>query len=874
MLRVISDSWTVAQTNDKLDFIKESGFEAFALNVMKLDIFQRQSRLSEEQLSQIPLKNLWMTRDELDYLADVDASTPNILRQIEANGKQTYLVNSLSGLGRFQMLEPPPVTGTTVVPYTGGGLPYRASPYDVSVAAIMTKQIGDAHALPGSSKYITRQLSPGSELWKHTANVPKQKPTESTAGEPKQGETQPTADPQTQPQEPSSSVPIPTVATALTCAAKHDMDFIDYHRLSSTTGLSSAFDKHTVSTVSEVVKHRKRSNDVINKLVETSTNRIKEQEERLNELLERLDKRTQELMEQAEEEERMKKKQQEEEEEEEEEARRKKKETPEFKEPEADGIDWQDVKERMSREIESALTHASEVIGEATAKFRADMSNAINVAATMFNRVDRAIRDRGYKIGQWIGQSPEKMTDFLIEQSQREVFAGFASESADYNFHRNLPPGLDEGVAVWSAFLFARNTDSATDTAASLLMSGGGSTELDWSMGAVKDAWSSTFGSAASTASSVQSTVMGGLADISESASFIPDPDESRRSSAKAVDKTVREVGAYVSSIPDPDETRRASAKAIDALVRDAAAVYQAARADALSRARAGFALATRGRAVDRRSGIMPLFTWSEGGSDLVDPQDNIPEPPKTGLPHNQRDLHSLLVDNAKALVIYVNQPADLQPQQKPSSGHLFQDQGKVDLVDDDEPEPNINQRPPRVDNSKALVLYEGQSTGTLVKPPIPEDPKPTKPPSDDPDPEPEPEPEPEDDDPKPRHAGRKRQGRWIISGGKRYKDEKTDVEKKRLLSLRPFLASAGTSIFDEQDDPASTELKMRNLEMGMTPHNPLGVLDNRLALSQLAQDGVRYTDLDPVTTNQYFTGGSLCDGDRLYGTKRNVFSS
>lgn len=108
----------------------------------------------------------------------------------------------------------------------------------------------------------------------------------------------------------------------------------------------------------------------------------------------------------------------------------------------------------------------------------------------------------------------------------------------------------------------------------------------------------------------------------------------------------------------------------------------------------------------------------------------------------------------------------------------------------------------------------------------------------------------------------------------KRKREDYIETERDRILSLRGFLPTAGTSIFDEQDEPLTNELKMRNLEMGMTPHDPLGVMDNRIALSNYIQDGFRYSNLDPVTTNQYFTGGSMCDGDRLYGTKRDVLLS
>lgn len=103
--------------------------------------------------------------------------------------------------------------------------------------------------------------------------------------------------------------------------------------------------------------------------------------------------------------------------------------------------------------------------------------------------------------------------------------------------------------------------------------------------------------------------------------------------------------------------------------------------------------------------------------------------------------------------------------------------------------------------------------------------------------------------------------------------EDRIENQKERLLSLRPFLATAGTDLFDVQEDEESDKLKMSNLAMGMTPYNPLGILDNKLALSQMVTDGLRYSG-DLFALPIIYSGGTLTNGATLYGTIRKTPAS
>ena len=99
-------------------------------------------------------------------------------------------------------------------------------------------------------------------------------------------------------------------------------------------------------------------------------------------------------------------------------------------------------------------------------------------------------------------------------------------------------------------------------------------------------------------------------------------------------------------------------------------------------------------------------------------------------------------------------------------------------------------------------------------------------------------------------------------------REEQITKERERILSLRPFFPTMGFELFSEQEDPQAIKMKMDNLCMGMIAHKPLGELDNKLVLGNYAREGLRYMgQLNQTPT--YYTGGSLLDGDKLYGTVR-----
>jgi hypothetical protein len=147
---------------------------------------------------------------------------------------------------------------------------------------------------------------------------------------------------------------------------------------------------------------------------------------------------------------------------------------------------------------------------------------------------------------------------------------------------------------------------------------------------------------------------------------------------------------------------------------------------------------------------------------------------------------------------------------------------------------------------------------------PDPEDPDPENPDPENPDPE-----DPEDPKNKPTNhwqkAG-KAANKAIDERLEHARQDRIENQKERLLSLRPFLATAGTDLFDVQQDEEADRLKMHNLTMGQVPYYPLGIMDNKLALSQMATDGMRYAG-DTFTMPTLYSGGTLTNGATLYGS-------
>ena len=110
-----------------------------------------------------------------------------------------------------------------------------------------------------------------------------------------------------------------------------------------------------------------------------------------------------------------------------------------------------------------------------------------------------------------------------------------------------------------------------------------------------------------------------------------------------------------------------------------------------------------------------------------------------------------------------------------------------------------------------------------------------------------------------------------FMSQAERFQDDINDnLERDRssLVSLRPFLASAGTDMLAEQESYESDKLKEANLLMGQRSVNwPNGNISNPLWVGNVVNEGIRYApqlyDM-PVRLK----GGTL-DVATLYGSYR-----
>jgi len=897
MLRVVSDAWSVANTKKTAQYMVDAGFEVFALGIMRLDRFSAQSEITPEQMSQVPLKNIWMSRDELDYLADVSSLTPNILREVNMDGDTTYMIKSRSGIASFKMKWSPES--------------------DIQNAAITMKALGDISALgplPGSEAYRMRRLRPGSGiLYQHVFQPDGPIPGDDTGADaPGQASTRPA----------SSPVNVPVTVVALTCVANHDMDFIDHSVSSGLSDLDDAFDPHTVSIISSVVNQRRvtdkamkdhvhRTGAVLQGVVDSdehrvisATNQELDEEEFKNhvlteyaKILQRLDEEEEtritkakavadeedkkelvkhiedeEFEKRQEDEKRRKAEQQRLREEQDKRRRQTEEQEREARERwERDRADRQRARnqafwDKVDSELSGMLDNTLGFIKKSTAAFRSDIMAAVSAGARIYDKAQRMFVDTKSNAGDWLAQTPAQLSVFINEQAVRGVDQFFVSESSEYNFHRNLPSGLDEGIAVYAGFLFAKGSDSSVDT----------SVALDMSLSAFINVMEETSGQGFSALRSIASGM----------GTSVPDPDISRRSAARGIDEAIRRAYYMMPALPsDPDESRRRAATAIDVFLSSATAVYFRSANDALAKARGFVVSSAGGRSAGGGGGGDGGgggLGGGLGGSSVVSQRSSgVGGDDGTGrgavVMNDGGGGHGgygLLSQTSTALTLYINsdksdssgQPKPIVPDPVDEDKVALRDEDndggddikdkQVALRDDDGKDDDPNTVVTVTDNSKGLVPYkQPNDKGQKVE----DDPKDKT--------------EKEDDEKAGKKYKRKRQGRWVISR-KKLRPDKIERERIRFLSLRPFIPVVGTSVFDEQVDVVSNELKMRNLEMGMTPHNPLGVLDNRLALSQLAQDGVRFSDLDPESYKQFFTGGSMCDGDRLYGTKRSVLQS
>lgn len=88
------------------------------------------------------------------------------------------------------------------------------------------------------------------------------------------------------------------------------------------------------------------------------------------------------------------------------------------------------------------------------------------------------------------------------------------------------------------------------------------------------------------------------------------------------------------------------------------------------------------------------------------------------------------------------------------------------------------------------------------------------------------------------------------------------------MLSLRPFFPVMGTDALEEQQTEEADLLKRENLMMGMTAYNPLGQLDNKFWLGNMANQGMRNMG-EMFEMPVLYSGGTLTDGATLFGSYR-----
>jgi len=129
MMRLIMDTWSIANIGSQTKFIVQGGFDRFAQLVlsrygtMKLD----DPRLQSEET------RLWLTKSDLDFMPDVDPRAPEIVRLLSSEGVKSYATQTLTGIASFQIVE-------------GMG--------DIASTATRVKRAGDA-------QYFNRLISSG-----------------------------------------------------------------------------------------------------------------------------------------------------------------------------------------------------------------------------------------------------------------------------------------------------------------------------------------------------------------------------------------------------------------------------------------------------------------------------------------------------------------------------------------------------------------------------------------------------------------------------------------------------------------------------------------------------------------------------------------
>lgn len=904
LLGAITNMWSVAKTRSTLKYIVEGGIEAFAANVLAMDIYGYASQLDDGQLKSVPSGDKWLPRGDLDVYSDVDPRTPAILRQLEANGETMYRTNTRMGMKTF-------------APVEGG---------DITQAARMVKKIGDIEALPFSKSYVASHTKSGAELWSQIKNPDIGAPGDDQSEPSGDGSEHPLAKelaekkkrlawvereidqltrfgimeetvtdlkieritlkgqignivtgvyrpPAAKPSPPPPPQPEPPqeekgdiLKAAFGVIVNNDNAIVEPGSMKILNDVDPAFDKHTVSLVSKVIVYRDTVNEVMLNIQESDggvpkpsvsqsmeddekavENRKRKREEEEIEAKAKADAEAElaakEAKERAEAEElasAARKKQSIEAEE----MRKRKVWVEEHTERmriwykkgfDTNELENQKLITKVSTDLTTFLKSSSWSLFTSMQKrhtlelYKSDFSKTINgavgVAKSFFIPTGSIIKKGGGDVGEWLGQTSSNMVEYIKTLGSNSVMDNMPSSSAA----RPIPSRTSLIPSVFKKSLVSESFVNSIITYASL--------RVKQDVDSFKTALRINKVSAA-----VTIDIQGLAEDVGGAYNALSAITQPKKSMRAALDATSETVVKYVLT----------ARKVLEGEILAAEAKARA-RGDRSSdeTLRAILEMNNRKMAKQAESVVTTKVEDSIGGGGIkVDDFKVIPEEVVEMDIGEDNSAADPIIDPPKVGKEPVVEEVVAEVEEQPKI--------IVTVVDD------------IADPTKALIVHGNTLDNTVIPFEEKEDDK--KDDKKDDKEEDDKKDEDDDDEPPPRKRQRHR-GRVYIDEKKR-REDRIEKETERLFSLRGFFPTAGTSVFDVQDDEPSRELKERNLSMGMTPYNPLGVLDNKLAIGNYAREGFRYQNLDPTTTGEFFMGGSLCDGDRLYGTKRSVLMS
>lgn len=947
LLGAITNMWSVAKTRSTMKYIIEGGIEAFAANVLAMDIYGYASQMDSVDLKSVPSGDKWLPRGDLEVYPDVDPRTPAILRQLEANGETMYRTNTRMGMKTFS-------------PAEGG---------DITQAARMVKKIGDIESLPFSKSYVASHTKAGADLWTQIKNPdtgapgedqkdpsedisphplakelaekkerlawvereidqltrfgvledtvtelkieriklkgeignivngvyrpraakPKATPSDDTPSPPTPTPPPPpppttTSTPSTpqlveyQPEDESSN-PYTSkkakkpdiISAAFGVIANNDNDIAEPGSMKILNEVDEAFANHSVSVVSKMIVFRDIVNTVMLSIQEFETPATqllvpKSMEDDSIDLENRKRKRADEEVaakakadaeaqakveaEEAARQQRTK---------EEEERRRElwvEEHTERMRVWYKKGFDAKELANekllsQVSTDLNEFLKSSSWALFTSAQKrhsleiyksdFRKNINGAIGVAKDFFIPTGAAIKKGGGDVGEWLGQSSSDMLKYIKTLGSNSVMDNMPTSSAP----RPIPSRMSLVPSVFKKSLVSQSFVDSIITYASL--------RVKQDVDSFKTALRINKVSAA-----VRVDIQGIADDIGGAYNALSAITQPRKSMRAALDSTSETVVKYV----------LAARKVLEGEIKAAEAKARA-RGDRSSDETLRSILEMNNRKMSKQDEstrtAKPQDSIGGGGGIKVDDFKVIPEKVV------EMDIGE---DNSAADPVIEPPIVDKKPEVvEDPIPEVVEDPIPEVAVEEVEEEPKIivtvvDDLP---DPANDLIEHGNTLDNSVIPSDEKEDDKKEDEKEDDKEEKEEKE-DDDDDDPPPRKRQRHR-GRIYIDEKKR-REDRIEKESERLFSLRGFFPTAGTSVFDVQDSEPSRDLKERNLSMGMTPYNPLGVLDNKLAIGNFVREGFRYQNLDPVTTGEFFMGGSLCDGDRLYGTKRSVLMS